>query len=291
MAIIARIATLLRGTKAPNQPIAPVEYDQRFQDQFSNVLRLYFNTLDNFTNTLTGTSGGANLRFPNGAFHQDGTTTLTANITNVSTTPISVVSTAGFLSSGGLIIGNEIILYTGKTPTTFTGITRGAKSTTNVAHTSGTAVTEAQPVTSSTTSLALAFTATDISNQVSIDTTYNTRIVFDVAGYYNIQFSAQLLNYTTSEDNVSMWFRQNGVDVPNSSGLTSVNGKHGTAPGSTIIGWNIILPFNSADYVELIMSSDTGDTVVATFPAGTAPVHPVSPSLILTATFVSALYA
>ena len=79
MAIITQIATLLRGTKAPNQLIAPVDYDQRFQDQFSNVLRLYFNTLDNFTNTLTSTAGGSNLRFPYGAFSSYVTQTAAAN--------------------------------------------------------------------------------------------------------------------------------------------------------------------------------------------------------------------
>ena len=34
-------------TKSPNLPIAPVEYDQRFMDQLTNVLRLYFAQLDN----------------------------------------------------------------------------------------------------------------------------------------------------------------------------------------------------------------------------------------------------
>jgi hypothetical protein len=29
----------------PNLPTAPTQYEQRFQDQFSNVLRLYFNQL------------------------------------------------------------------------------------------------------------------------------------------------------------------------------------------------------------------------------------------------------
>jgi hypothetical protein len=32
---------------APNLPIAPVDYAQQYQDQFSNVLRLYFNQLSN----------------------------------------------------------------------------------------------------------------------------------------------------------------------------------------------------------------------------------------------------
>lgn len=34
-------------TKAPNLPIAPVEYSQQYQDQLNNVLRLYFSQLDN----------------------------------------------------------------------------------------------------------------------------------------------------------------------------------------------------------------------------------------------------
>jgi len=33
---------------APNLPLAPDQWDRRFQDQYSNVLRLYFNRLDNF---------------------------------------------------------------------------------------------------------------------------------------------------------------------------------------------------------------------------------------------------
>jgi hypothetical protein len=34
-------------TKSPNLPIAPVEYNQQYQDQLNNVLRLYFAQLDN----------------------------------------------------------------------------------------------------------------------------------------------------------------------------------------------------------------------------------------------------
>ena len=61
---MATIINTLRGTKGPNQPIAPVEYNQRYQDQFTNVLRLYFNQIDNFSNTLAGINGGSNLQFP-----------------------------------------------------------------------------------------------------------------------------------------------------------------------------------------------------------------------------------
>lgn len=54
----------LRPTKAPNLPLGPVQYDQRYQDQLLNILRLYFNTLDNFSQQMVGGVGGSYLKFP-----------------------------------------------------------------------------------------------------------------------------------------------------------------------------------------------------------------------------------
>ena len=54
----------LKGSKAPNLPIGPVEYSQRFQDQYSNVLRLYFNEIDNITGVLLGDNPGQVLSLP-----------------------------------------------------------------------------------------------------------------------------------------------------------------------------------------------------------------------------------
>lgn len=51
-------------SKAPNLPIAPVEYTQTYQDQFSNALRLYFSQIDNYTQGLTSDTGGKYLTFP-----------------------------------------------------------------------------------------------------------------------------------------------------------------------------------------------------------------------------------
>ena len=278
---------------APNLPLAPDQWDRRYQDQFANVLRLYFNRLDDFLarlNTGSVAIDGAGIRFPNGAFYQDGYTTLTANMSNVSTAPIQVTSTDGFISSGGLIIGSEIIKYTGKTATTFTGITRGAYGSTNVAHTAGVAVSEAQTLASSAVSQALTLLQTTVSNGVSIDPTDKTKIVHGTAGIYNIQFSIQMLTFDNTIDNVTIWFRQNGADIPYSAGVATVPAIHGGNPGTAIISWNLVLPLNAGDYIQLIFASNTGNTVAATYPPGTTPVHPASPSIIVTSTFVSALY-
>ena len=55
---MASNATSIRNTVAPNLPIGPVEYNQNYQDQFSNALRLYFNQVDNVTGALLGSTGG-----------------------------------------------------------------------------------------------------------------------------------------------------------------------------------------------------------------------------------------
>ena len=281
---------ILRPPKAPNLPIAPVQYTQQYQDQLLNALRLYFNTIDNFAQPFTSNTGGSFLKFPNGAFYQDGYTTLTAAMTNVSTADIQVASTDGFISSGGLIIGSELIKYTGKTATTFTGITRGAYGSTNTSHSIGSNVSEAQTLASSTSTLPLTILKTTSSNGVSIDTADPTKVVHSVAGIYNIQFSIQMLTFDNTIDNVTIWFRLNGVDIPYSAGIATVPAIHGGKPGTAIISWNLIQPMNAGDYIQILYASDTGNTVAATYPPGTAPVHPASPSIILTSTFVSALY-
>ena len=68
-------------SKAPNLPIAPVEYSQQYQDQFSNVLRQYFATVDNFTQPFTQQDGGSYLRFPFIAASKDTTQYATGNDT------------------------------------------------------------------------------------------------------------------------------------------------------------------------------------------------------------------
>lgn len=282
---------VLRNTIAPSLPVATEDYQKQYEDQYSNILRLYFNQLDNYTRALASNIGGGLIRFPNGAFHQDGYTTLTNAIPNSSSTATIVVgSTAGFASAGTILIEQELIRYTGKTATTFTGITRSAYGSTGSSHAAGVYVSEAQAVPSSTTALAIPFDTTDASNQVALDPLDNTKVVFAVSGYYNIQFSIQLINATSSIDNVTLWFRQNTVDIPNTAGIVSIPSKHAGGIGAAIISWNLVVAVNAGDNIQLMMASNSGNTVAGTYPPGTAPVHPASPSVILTATFVSALY-
>jgi hypothetical protein len=57
-------ANPLRPSKAPNLPIAPVDYEQRYVDQLSNALRLYFNQIDNIMGAVLSGTGGSTLSLP-----------------------------------------------------------------------------------------------------------------------------------------------------------------------------------------------------------------------------------
>lgn len=63
----------LNRTKAPALPFAPVDYDRAYLDQLNNILRQYFNTLDNFVGQLTIATDGGGLPIMPHIAAQDGT--------------------------------------------------------------------------------------------------------------------------------------------------------------------------------------------------------------------------
>jgi hypothetical protein len=99
---------------------------------------------NNISNTNTG-NVGVGTAAPEESLHVLGNirvgfapTTLTkinaAGGVNATDTTLTVLSTASYPSSGTLLLDREAVTYTGKTATTFTGLTRGMFGTTAVAH-------------------------------------------------------------------------------------------------------------------------------------------------------------
>jgi hypothetical protein len=70
------------------------------------------------------------------------TSTLSSGI-NTSVTSLTMASSSSFPSSGTVIIGTELITYTGNSGGTLSGLTRGANGTTAATHSSGATVTDA----------------------------------------------------------------------------------------------------------------------------------------------------
>jgi hypothetical protein len=70
---------LLQQVAPPALPGYPNGYDRLAFEQFSNVLRLYFNRLNTNVNNLTGDTGGRYLQFPYAAVQRTTDKTLVAN--------------------------------------------------------------------------------------------------------------------------------------------------------------------------------------------------------------------
>lgn len=202
----------------PSLPLGTEQYERRYQDQFANVLRLYFNQLRNSLAELFGTDGGKYIAFPHGAFSSYTSQTTTAN-----------------------------------------------------------------------TATLMALDTTDFSNTVTIN---NSKITVATSGIYNLQFSAQFQNTDNQIQDISIWLRQNGVDIPGSTGFVSIPARKSASAGEEaheIVGWNYYVRMNAGEHIEIYWSTTLASVTIHTYAASTGPVRPSTASVVATLSFVSAL--
>jgi len=279
-------ANTLLPPKSPNLIVSPEEYDRRYQEQFNNALRIYFNQLDNtFQTLLSNDPGGSYIRFPFGSFQDTTVQTAPANTAQVirfDTTDLSnKVSlgshTAAFTASRALTTltvtaVSSGVLYLGMT-IAGTGITLG---TTITAFGTGTGGAGTYTVSTSGTIASEAMTGT-----------IQSELVVTTAGIYNLQFRVQYQNVNAADKIASVWLRKNNTDVVGSNSFVTVplGTQYALATGS------YFLSLVADDYVEIWRSADSADISILSAVAGTSPTRPTTASVIATMTFVSALTA
>lgn len=139
---------------------------------------------------------------------------------------------------------------------------------------------------SATTIYSMSLSTTDISNGVYVSASNGdrTRIKFTNAGTYNVQFSAQFSNTDNSTQDVVVWARKNGVNIDDSSGTVGVPPFKAGSNGQALASWNYYFNLSANDYIQLCWHTEQANVItLETIAAGTSPVHPRTPSLILTA--------
>ena len=72
------MVTRIRPVAQPRLPSAPLDYVPQFHEQYSNVLRLFFEQLINGLSALIGRNGGQYIECPNGLFFNTGEQTFAA---------------------------------------------------------------------------------------------------------------------------------------------------------------------------------------------------------------------
>jgi hypothetical protein len=139
-------------------------------------------------------------------------------------------------------------------------------------------VTQTGSITAGT---AMTFNSTDVAGGVTLAS--GTRLTAAVAGTYDIQFSAQFENVENAQNEVIVWFRINGADVPNSATQVTVPArKNSNIDGYSVAAWNIFLDLTAGQYVEIMWLPDIASLTLQALPAGTTPAYPAIPSVIAT---------
>ena len=96
----------LRKFKAPALSIAPINYTKVDEDQFRNILRLYFNQIDSAFGNLLDTTGGKYINFPYGAFSSDADQTATINTATLMTLNTTDFANQVSISSSKITVEN-----------------------------------------------------------------------------------------------------------------------------------------------------------------------------------------
>ena len=127
------------------------------------------------------------------------------------------------------------------------------------------------------TAYAVPFTSTAVSNGVSIGTP-TSRIVVSQSGYYDISCTLQYTSTNSSQKDGYTWIRKNGVNIPQSSRITTLNLNGGYTP--IFISEAVSLAAN--DYIEIMFATtDVALSIVAAPATAFAPGSPAA-NLIVT---------
>ena len=135
--------------------------------------------------------------------------------------------------------------------------------------------TTTQTATTINTAKAITFNNTDLSSGVYLGSP-TSRIYVDTEGIYNFDTSFQLDKTAGGVGLFYLWFRLNGVDVPNSASQIRIQGNNAEIFSSL----NYFFDLKANDYVEIMYSVNDLSVQLLAEPASTP--HPGIPSIILT---------
>ena len=144
--------------------------------------------------------------------------------------------------------------------------------------------------TTANTATLMTLNTTDFSNNVGLDV--GSKIKATTAGIYNLQFSAQFQNTDNQIQDISIWLKQNGTDIPGSTGLISIPARKSASAGEEahqITGWNYYVSMAANDYIQIYWSATLASVTIQHYPTSVSPTRPSTQSVVATMSFVSAL--
>jgi hypothetical protein len=125
---------------------------------------------------------------------------------------------------------------------------------------------------STNTAYAITWENSAYGDHIAVDDTVTSRIVFDHAGTYKIDFSCELQSGNSSSKTVYIWPRKNGTDLPYSTMVHSIT----NSGESMTVSRSGIFMVEAGDYIESMFAvTNTGLTIQG---SGATAFSPAAPS-------------
>jgi hypothetical protein len=133
---------------------------------------------------------------------------------------------------------------------------------------------------------AMTFNTQDVSDGITLSG--GSQFVVPNDGIYNLQFSAQFKNIDNAQHDVNVWFRVDGIDLPNSNTQVTIPARKSAGVfGYGVAAWNIFLDLNASQYVQIMWLPTSLSVSLEHLPASVTPAYPATPSVIATITQVA----
>lgn len=97
-----------------------------------------------------------------------------------------------------------------------------------------------------------------------------SKIYVEETGDYFVQFSAMLIKTNSSSGTANIWFRKNGVDIPDSNTKITLAGNDSEITMTV----SLILDLDAGDYIQFVTSASSTNTFISHDNAGVGPAVP-----------------
>ena len=138
---------------------------------------------------------------------------------------------------------------------------------------------------------AVTYTQSDFLDGITLSS--GSRLTVPTEGIYNVTYSLQFKNTTNDAQDIDVWIRKNGVDIPDTNSRFSIPARKSTGNPSHLIATTpVMIQLAANDYTQVMWRVSNTGVNMEHFPAvvavpGTTPAIPATPSAIVQANFVS----
>lgn len=138
---------------------------------------------------------------------------------------------------------------------------------------------------------AITYDVSDFLDGVTLSS--GSRLTVPTEGVYTVSFSIQFKNTTNGTQDIDIWLRKNGTDIPDTNSRFSIVPRKGAGNPSHLIATTpIMVKLAANDYVQVMFHVTDVGVSIEHFPAvtavpGTTPAHPATPSVIVQVEFMS----